>query len=214
MPAPDLYGLLDPPVTAVLTMELQRGVAGDLSFIPALADAVRAAGTVEAAAEVCSLAREAGARVVHCTMEMRPDGAGYRANARMLGAWSRQRSREGRMPCETGSPEAELMPPLVADSRDLIFPRFSGVTPFMPSALDSSLRNLGIRTVVVTGVSLNMGIIGACIEAVNLGYDTVVVPEAVAGVPAEYGRAVLSNSIGILSTLVSLDDLRRTWSRT
>jgi hypothetical protein len=59
-----------------------------------------------------------------------------------------------------------------------------------------------------------MGIIGACIEAVNLGYDTVVVPEAVAGVPVEYGRAVLDNSIGILSTLVGLDDVRRAWSRT
>jgi nicotinamidase-related amidase len=211
MPAPTLDELLAPPTTAVLTMELQRGVAGDLSFIPALAEAVRSTGSATAAGEVCALARRAGAMVVHCTLEQRPGGVGYRANARMLGMWARLRSADGRLACEEGTPEAALMPELAADPRDVVVPRHSGVTPFAPSALDTLLRNSGIRTVVATGVSVNMGIPGLAMEAVNLGYDVVVVREAVAGFPQEYADQVMDNSLALLTTLVGLADLRSVW---
>src|SRR4051812_47322580 len=39
---PDLTTLLDPATTAVVTMECQRGVIGDLATFPALKDAVDA----------------------------------------------------------------------------------------------------------------------------------------------------------------------------
>lgn len=211
MPAPDLASLLEPATTAVLTMELQRGVAGDLSFIPALAGAVASTGAAVAAGEVCALARSAGALVVHCTLEQRPGGVGYRANARMLGMWARLRSPEGRLACEEGTPEAELMPEVGAQPTDVVAPRHSGVTPFAPSDLDTLLRNSGTRTVVVTGVSLNMGIPGLAMEAVNLGYDVVVVREAVAGFPAEYAAQVMDNSLVLLATVVGLADLRAVW---
>lgn len=213
MPAPDLDRLLDPSRTAVLTMELQRGVAGDLSFIPALAQAVTETGAADAAGEVCSLARRAGAHVVHCTLEQRPGGAGYLANARMLGAWDRLRSPDGRRACEVGTREAELMPELGTAATDVVVPRHSGVTPFGPSNLDVLLRNWDVRTVVATGVSTNMGIPGLTMEAVNLGYDVVVVRDAVAGVPADYAQAVMDNSLVLLATVIGLADLRERWSR-
>lgn len=211
MPAPDVNLLLDPSRTAVLTMELQRGVAGDLSFIPALARAVAATGSAAAAGEVCALAREAGARVVHCTLEQRPGGAGYLANARMLGAWDKLRGSDGRRACEVGSPEAELMPEVGPASTDVVVPRHSGVTPFAPSALDLLLRGWGVSTVLAAGVSTNMGIPGLAMEAVNLGYDVVVVREAVAGVPADYAQAVMDNSLVLLATVIGLADLRQLW---
>jgi nicotinamidase-related amidase len=211
MPAPTLSSLLAPASTAVLTMELQRGVAGDLSFIPALAQAVTDVGSAKAAGEVCALARTAGTMVVHCTLEQRPGAVGYRKNARMLGMWARQRSPEGRLACEEGSPEAELMPELDVQASDVVVPRHSGVTPFAPSALDTLLRNCNITTVVVTGVSVNMGIPGLAMEAVNLGYDVVVVRDAVAGFPKEYADQVMDNSLALLTTLVTLDDVRQAW---
>jgi nicotinamidase-related amidase len=193
-------------------MELQRGVAGDLSFIPMLADAVRDQGAATAAGEACSLARQAGARVVHCTLVQRAGGAGYRANARMLGRWDRLRSADGRRACELGTPEAELMPEIGYQNSDVIVPRGSGVTPFAPSDLDTVLRNLNISTVVVTGVSLNMGILGLTMEAVNLGYDVVIVREAVAGVPAEYAQSVMDISMPLLATVIELATLREVWN--
>jgi nicotinamidase-related amidase len=192
-------------------MELQRGVSGDLSFIPALAQAVTETGAAKAAGEVCALARGAGAMVVHCTLEQRPGAVGYRKNARMLGMWARQRSADGRLACEEGSPEAEVMPEVGLAPTDVVVPRHSGVTPFAPSALDTLLRNCDIATVVVTGVSVNMGIPGLAMEAVNLGYDVVVVRDAVAGFPKEYADQVMANSLALLTTIVSLDDVRAVW---
>ena len=213
MPTPALDQLINPASTAVLTMELQRGVAGDLSFIPALADSVSATGAAAAAGEVCALARGAGAMVVHCTLEQRPGGVGYRANARMLGMWARLRSSDGHLACEEGTREAALMPELGAQPTDVVVPRHSGVTPFAPSALDTLLRNSGIRTVIATGVSVNMGIPGLSIEAVNLGYDVVVVREAVAGFPQAYADQVMDNSLALLTTIIGVGDLRAAWSQ-
>ena len=45
-----------------------------------------------------------------------------------------------------------------------------------------------MTTVVATGVSVNVGIMGLCLSAVDLGYQVVLVRDAVAGVPAEYGK--------------------------
>ena len=81
---PDLFALLDPEHTAVLTMELQRGVVGDSSAIAPLADEVAARGIVAVAARVVDAARSVGARVVHCTAEFRADRAGSRINAPLL----------------------------------------------------------------------------------------------------------------------------------
>ena len=70
--------------TAVLTMELQRGVVGDAATIRDLAKEVDALGVIDNAARIVGAARSAGARVVHCTAEFRPDRAGSADNSPML----------------------------------------------------------------------------------------------------------------------------------
>ena len=69
----ELADLVRPDSTAVLTMELQRGVVGDLAALPHLREAAAAVGMPERAGMVCAAARAAGAEVVHCTAEFRPD---------------------------------------------------------------------------------------------------------------------------------------------
>ncbi len=75
------------------------------------------------------------------------------------------------------------------------------------------LRNLGVTTVVATGVSVNLGILGLAIEAVNLGYRVVVATDAVAGVPRDYADAVMRNTIALLATRATVDEIARAWSR-
>ena len=58
----DLPALLDPAHTAVLTMELQRGVMGDLAMIPDLRDEVNAIGMLEHVGALLTAARSVGAR--------------------------------------------------------------------------------------------------------------------------------------------------------
>jgi len=50
--------------------------------------------------------------------------------------------------------------------------------------LDPVLRNLGIRTIVAAGVSVNVALTNLVFDAVNAGYQVVVPRDAVAGLPA------------------------------
>ena len=90
--------------------------------------------------------------------------------------------------------------------------RFHGVTPFHGTELDSLLRNLGVRTVVATGVSVNVGVLGLTIEAVNNGYQVVIPRDAVTGTPDEYVNAVLTHTLRLLASLVSVDDVVNVWN--
>ena len=79
----DLRALVNPETTAVLTMELQRGITGDLAAMQQLAEEVRALGVVDNAARLCAGARAVGASVVHCTAAFRPDEQGSAFTSRL-----------------------------------------------------------------------------------------------------------------------------------
>ena len=144
----DLPTLLEPAHTAILMMELQRGVIGDLAMIPDLADEVRATGVLARVRALCDAARANGARVVHCTAEFRADRAGSKANAPML------RGAAGTDPhLVTGTPSAEVVPEIGVVDTDLVVPRYHGMSPFTGTQLDQLLRNCGVTTVIAAGVA-------------------------------------------------------------
>jgi nicotinamidase-related amidase len=204
----DLKTLAAPATTAVLTMELQRGVTGDLSAMPDLAAEVKAAGLLDNVARLCRAARGAGARVVHCTAVFRPDGLGSKVNSRIQAASIKL--NQGRL--EIGSPGAAVMPEIEPEPTDLEVSRVHGMTPFTSTSLDQTLRNMGVTTIVATGNSVNIGVLGLVLTGVDLGYQIVVPRDAVAGVPKEYADAVLDNTIGLLATVCTTDDLVNAWS--
>jgi nicotinamidase-related amidase len=111
-----------------------------------------------------------------------------------------------------GSEVAALVPELGPDERDILCGRIHGMSPFTGTELDAILRNLGIRTVIATGVSANVGILGMCIEAVGLGYTVVVPRDAIAGVPPEYADAIYRNSLAVIATRTTVDDLVAAWA--
>lgn len=203
----DLAGLADPVHTAVLTMEMQRGVIGDLAVFPDLRDAAVSSGILRSAGEVVRAARGAGARVVHCTVGYRSDGVGTAINCRML-ALAAERNA-GRL--DEGQPGTELVRELDLQPSDLVASRSHGLTPFTSTDLDQVLRNLGVSTVVAVGCSINIGILGLVLSAVDLGFQVVVASDAVVGVPPDYGHMVMSNTIALLATIVSSDELVTTW---
>jgi len=73
-------------------------------------------------------------------------------------------------------------------------------------------RNLGVRTVVATGVSVNVGILSIVMGAVDLGYEAVVVTDAVAGIPAAYTQSVIDNTLAALATRVTSDEIVAVWA--
>jgi len=205
-----LRTILVPATTAVLTMELQNGIVGPGGMLPALTEELGRGGTLETVLRVCDAARAAGARVVHCTAVSRADGAGASDNCKIFALAARQRREQGHGATDLGTSGAELIPGL-EDPRDIVVSRLHGMTPFTSTSLDQILRNLGIRTVVATGVSVNLGVLGMAMSAMDLGYQVVIPRDAVAGVPREYADAVLDNSLSLIATLVSSEQLLEVW---
>ncbi|GAA2575052.1 cysteine hydrolase [Actinomadura fulvescens] len=202
----DLAELADPRHTALLVMELQRGVAGDLAKFPDLVKACDERGVVANAARAVAAARAAGVRVVHCTAAFRADRAGsHTDNCPFIKGLLKD---PGHMLEGTGA--VEVLPE-VYDPSDLESRRYHGFSPFTATSLDQTLRSLGVRTVVAVGLSLNLGIPGLCLEAVNLGYRVVVLTDAVAGIPADYGDAVMANTISLLAARTTSVELARAW---
>ena len=208
-----LAGLVDPATTAVVTMELQRGIVGKRGMFPALVEECSAKRTIEHAGEVCAAARAVGIRVVHCTAEGRADGAGSTENCKVFALAAKARRQHGAATAP-GSEGAKLVPELGEDPRDITIARLHGMTPFTSTSLDQVLRNLGTRTVVATGVSVNLGVFGLCLSAIDLGYNVVLVRDAVAGVPAEYADAVIDNSLSLLTTITTSAELCSLWATT
>jgi biuret amidohydrolase len=205
--AKPLAELVDPAHTAVLTMEMQRGIVGDLANMTALGEELSSSGALAGAAAVCKGARAAGVRVVHCTALYRPDRLGSKQNCRILSIGAR-----GADLLVPGHPGAEVVPELDQQDVDLVSPRYHGLTPFNGTELDALLRNLGVTTVVATGVSVNIGIFGMVLAAVDLGYDVVLARDAVAGVPHEWAEALIDNALSLLATVVTSTDLLAAWS--
>jgi nicotinamidase-related amidase len=202
----DLAALVAPAHTALLTQECQRGVVGDLSPLPDLAAAARDA--IPRAARLVEAARAAGAAVIHCTAERRRDGKGASSNARIFQYMAKARA-EARL--EPGSAAAAIVPEIRVDSADLVLPRLHGLSPFQGTELDFLLRNLGVRTIVGVGVSVNVAIQNLAFDAVNAGYQVVIPRDAVAGFPREYVEAVFAHTLGAVATLVRTDELLAVW---
>lgn len=187
---------------AVVTMEIQRGVVGDLSSFPELAAVAAETGMVGAAARLVAAARARSVPVVHCTAWFRADRRGSPANAPVITAMLRRPDH-----LLEGTPASELVPELGPEPSDVVVDRHHGVSPFTGTALDATLRSFGVSTVVATGVSVNLGIPGLAVEAVNLGYRVVVATDAVAGVPADYAAQALRHTLGLVATLATADEI-------
>lgn len=204
----DLKALLDPAHAAVLVMECQEGIVGGGAALGALGEAVQRHGTIAQIGRVLAAARAAQVPIFYLTVARRADSAGATSNCLLLAL-----GRKGE-PLLPGSTRQAVVDALAPHDGDFVLTRFHGVTPFHGTELDALLRNLGVRTVIATGVSVNVGITGLTIEAVNGGYQVVVPRQAVTGTPDDYVEAVLTHTLRLLATVVSVDDVVQAWNGT
>ncbi|GFG86464.1 cysteine hydrolase family protein [Mycolicibacter algericus] len=199
-----LAELVAPAHTAIITQELQGAVVGADAGLPVLADEARREACPNIA-RLLPVARAAEVQVVHCLVHRRPDGRGSSHNARLFAAG------RSAVSIDPGSPGASLLPEFGPEPSDLVLSRCHGVGPMGGTDLDAVLRNLGISTIVVAGVSLNVAIPNLVMDAVNAAYRVVLPRDAVAGVPAEYGAAMIKNTLSLLATITTTEELMRTW---
>ena len=202
----DLVELVAPAHTALVLQEVQNGVVGSPSVLPALAKSAAAVDLVAHCAQLAHAARAAGVTVLHCTAETRDDGKGANRNARLF-----MGVKHAPVKLSPGSDAVRVPAEIGVESADIVLARYHGLGPMTGTQLDPVLRNLGVTTIVGVGVSLNVGMTNLAFDAVNRGYQIVIPRDAVAGVPAEYGQAVLDNTLNVIATLTTTADVVHAW---
>lgn len=201
-----LEDLVDPAHTVLVTQECQNGVIGEPAALPQLAEIARRS-MIPNAARLAAAARTAGVPVVHCVAARRADGRGSNDNARLFRGMLK--TPVALLP---GSPAVEVIPEIGVDERDVVLTRLHGLGPMGGTDLDPVLRNLGATTIVGIGVSVNVGMLDFAFDAVNAGYQFVLPRDAVAGIPEDYAESVLDNTLSLVTTLCTTDDVLRAWS--
>ena len=201
-----LADLVTPGHTAIVTQECQGAIVGLDAGLKALADEARRQALPNIA-RLLPAAREAGVSVVHCVVQRRPDGRGANHNAKIFAFGA------AGVDLSPGSPGTQLVPELDAQPTDLVLHRWHGIGPMGGTDLDSILRNLGVTTVVAVGVSVNVAITNLVMDAVNAGYRVVLPRDAVAGIPAAYAESMIDNTLSLLSSVTTTDDLIEAWRR-
>ncbi|MFJ2239807.1 cysteine hydrolase [Streptomyces sp. NPDC087859] len=197
-----LSELLAPHSTVLLTVECQQGVVGPDSALPELAKEARSSGVLANVARLVAAAHESGIQVIHALAERRPDGRGANRNARLFRAAER-------LPVQqlSGTTAVRIAAPIEVTEEDFVVRRLHGLSPIQGTDVDPLLRNLGCRTLVVTGVSANVAIPNAVFDAVNRGYTVVVPTDAIAGVPSDYTSAMIRNTLALVATLATTADV-------
>lgn len=202
----DLTELVAPAHTALVLQEVQNGVVGEPSALPALAHAAAEVDLIGNCARLARAARRVGVTVIHCTAETRDDGLGANRNARLFAGVKKSGVR-----LSPGSTAVQVPRPIGVEPPDILLPRYHGVGPMTGTQLDSILRNLGTHTIVGVGVSVNIGMTNLAFDAVNRGYQIVMPRDAIAGVPAEYAQAVVDNTLSLVATITTTNEVLGAW---
>ena len=182
----------------IVCVELQNGVLGPGSVLPALAaDSAEMLGNVR---RLLDAARIAGARIVHATYEG-PLGGHNTGTAKI---W--RRLDPATSSWTPGSPDTQVIAELLGEN-DIVLPRHHGLFPTSGTELLPVLRNLGVETVILAGVSLNLALPHTAGDIAQEGFELVIPRDAVGGTPAEYGDAVLTYTMAFLGQVTTVDEV-------
>jgi biuret amidohydrolase len=204
---PSITELVDPATTAIVCHEMQRGVVGDLAAPGFLtAQAVAESGIIDVNARLFEAARARGIRVIHCAAAFRKNRVGSFANTPQLAALMGSTDY-----LVEGTPSVAPVPDLLDEEADVVMYRFHGMSSFAGTELDWLLRSVNASTIILTGVSLNRGITGMTLEAVNFGYRVVIPTDCVVGYPKDYSEMMLEHTLAPLAWLSNAGEILSAW---
>jgi nicotinamidase-related amidase len=197
-----VHGLSANDRPALLISECQRGVLDPAHAIfQGLAAESAHRNILSRIALLATSFRSADLPVVHIHVAHRKDFRGF-APTNPISSFVR---RERRMVDET--PQVEPMPAVAPVAFDHVSLRRTGLSMWPGTDLDMILRNEKATSVVLCGVSTNMALLAGAIGAVDHGYYAILAEDASAGATAETHRWAVENSIGLVATVLSSDQV-------
>jgi biuret amidohydrolase len=201
----DIAPLVNPAHTVLLLQECQKGVIGPLSNLPEMAEAAQKE-MIPNVVRLAAAARQAGVRVIHATAAHPPDMWGANTNARVFHGVLKSPVK-----LILGTDAVEVLDEIGVEGDDILFFRQHGLSPMQGTELDSLMRNAGVTTIVLAGVSANIAIPNTTFDAVNRSYQVVIPRDAISGTPPEYTDQLLQHTLGYIATLTTTADLVTAW---
>jgi nicotinamidase-related amidase len=200
----DLTPYLDPATSAVVALEVQENLLlPDRAMIPGLAAHAESIGLIDRLAILFDSARRVGVPIIYVSDQRRPDGLGAATNLTVTRAMTGGAGSLGHGP---------IVSQLTPHAEDISLEREHGMTGFYTTPLDAYLRNLGVKTVIITGVSANVAVNGTAIEAMNRGYRVIVPTDCVAGDPPEYVDQLLRYTIRNVALVSPVQGILDHWA--
>lgn len=192
---------LDSATTAVLAIDMQNdNLHPDGAFAATgAADHAAEQHVVENVAAILRTARETGTAVLHNRIVIypgRPSGGSNAPIFRMLGPESLKLGSWGAAFIDGAEPVGD----------EIVLDRVR-MSAFNGTSLDTLLRNLGITTVIITGVWTNMAVEHSARDAADHGYEVHVVADATSSINADWQHAALSYALTNIATITNTADV-------
>ena len=181
---------LDPHATALILIDLQRGIVGRETAPYPAKDVVSAARRL---AERC---RHRGVQVILVRVSFAPDGRDRLAPRADAAGWS------GTVPPDF----SQIVPELGPEPGDLVVTKRQWGA-FYGTELDLELRRRGIRTLLLGGISTNFCVESTARDAYERGYEQVFVEDAMSGLSAEAHRFAVSVIFPRIGTVRSSEEV-------
>jgi biuret amidohydrolase len=189
-----LEELLHPQRTALVVYDMQVGIVPQIPDGPAILKKVQ---------DLLKVTRQAGIRTIftrHMSLPTQLMGA---FQYRMAMAWQRkQHPSEVSSPFLRDSPAFQLAPELQPLPSEAIFDKLS-MSAFEGTPLEFTLRDLGIRSIILAGIALEVGIEPTCRHAADLGIIPIMVRDACGAGDSEAAEQCVSSLIHMGDTIVT-----------
>jgi len=187
-----------PVPDASIISECQRGILEpELGAFAGLAEQARSRCIVPRIAVLAEAFRDVGKPVIHLTIAHRLDFADVKANS-LLAALARKHGN-----VIAGTPQATIVPELAPAVQDFVVERSAGLIGFLGTALDATLRRLGVQTLVVAGVSTNVAVTGCAMVASDLGYDVIVAEDCIAASDPATHEVIVRDQLRMIARVAS-----------
>ncbi|CAN5146748.1 hypothetical protein BH10PSE13_BH10PSE13_20150 [soil metagenome] len=194
-----IQSLLTGTKPALIINEMQQG---NLKMFPALNAEVERRGVVANIAGLAAAFRAAGLPVFHAPAIHHPDLIDQKRNSMIANFVLKTKAM---LP---GTDDVKYLAGLDPERGDLVSARSSGLFALIGTDMNVRLRRMGVDTIVVTGVSTNLGIPALAMAGVDLAYHVIVPEDCIAASDQKVHEMFIAEQLRILANMTTSQDVK------
>jgi len=193
---------MDPRTSALLVVDLQNDTVGEQGAFAADGAAAYASrnGVLEKAKRLVGAARSAEMPVVFV---WHIDEPGHRDSTRNARLFRDIAASDGLVRGTWGAAPVQGLEPAEGDA----VVEKQRMSAFNSTTLDTKLRGLGTKTIVVCGAWTNFAIEHTCRDGADHGYEVVLAADATATIADDWQHAALSYALTRIADVRTVDEL-------